>query len=64
MNHNRKPEKSEIEEPLAPCPYCDNLLPQSKLDCAQCKNWIPYCIVTVRIPLFHAMVFILYYCNS
>lgn len=44
---SRKPDKSEIEEPLEPCPFCENPLLQSTLDCPQCKNNIPYCIVTV-----------------
>ncbi|KAL5510224.1 hypothetical protein EMCRGX_G005734 [Ephydatia muelleri] len=42
----RKPEKSEVEEPLEACPYCSHPVQQSKLDCPQCKNNIPYCIVT------------------
>ncbi len=44
----RKPDKSELEEELAPCPNCSYLLPQTKLDCPQCKSTLPYCIVTVR----------------
>ena len=49
LSHYRKPDKSEIEEPLEPCPYCAHPVPQTKLDCPQCKNNIPYCIVTVRV---------------
>ncbi len=44
---SRKPDKSEVEEPLTPCPYCSHPVPQTKLDCPQCKSTIPYCIVTV-----------------
>ena len=43
----RKPDKNEVEEPLEPCPKCEYLLPQTKLDCPQCKNTLPYCIITV-----------------
>ena len=49
LSHYRKPDKSEIEEPLEPCPYCAHPVPQTKLDCPQCKNNIPYCIVTVSV---------------
>lgn len=43
----RKPDKTEEEEPEEPCPYCGNSLSQTKLDCPECKNTIPYCIITV-----------------
>ena len=43
----RKPDKSEIEEEQDPCPFCGCLLPQSQLDCPDCKNTLPYCIASV-----------------
>ena len=43
----RKPDKTEEDEPQDPCPYCGNEVPQTKLDCPECKNTIPYCIITV-----------------
>ena len=45
----RKPDKTEEEEASDACPYCEYLLPQTKLDCPECKNNIPYCIITVSI---------------
>ena len=36
------------EEPTDPCPQCGALLPQSTLECGECKNTLPYCIVTGR----------------
>lgn len=44
----RKPDKSEVEDTLEPCPYCLFQLPKMRLDCPQCKNHIPFCILTVR----------------
>ena len=43
----RKPDKSEEEEPQTPCPYCQFKLPETELVCPDCKNNIPYCIITV-----------------
>lgn len=34
-------------EPLSPCPYCENMLPETEMACTKCKNNIPFCIVTV-----------------
>jgi len=42
----RKPDKSEEEEQLSPCPYCKTKIPTTQLDCPSCKNTIPYCIAT------------------
>jgi WD repeat-containing protein 19 len=42
----RRPAKTEVEEKVTPCPICDFLLPETMLDCPQCKNDIPYCIDT------------------
>ena len=36
----------ELEEPLSPCPFCQNLLPETELNCGNCKNIIAYDIVT------------------
>jgi WD repeat-containing protein 19 len=43
----RKPDKTEEEEPLTPCPYCGFQLPETALTCPECKNNLPYCIITV-----------------
>ncbi|XP_003391308.1 PREDICTED: WD repeat-containing protein 19-like [Amphimedon queenslandica] len=42
----RKPERSEVEDATTPCPVCSFMLPQMRLDCPQCKNNLPYCIIT------------------
>lgn len=47
----KRPKKEpgkETETPSnnTPCPFCSNLVPESDLYCSQCKNNIPYCIVT------------------
>ncbi|XP_022086384.1 WD repeat-containing protein 19-like [Acanthaster planci] len=42
----RKPDKSEQEEATSPCPYCKYGLENTELVCPECKNNIPYCIVT------------------
>ncbi len=44
----RKPDKSEEEEPSDPCPYCAYPVPQTRLDCPECKNNLPYCVITGR----------------
>ncbi|XP_033742140.1 WD repeat-containing protein 19-like isoform X1 [Pecten maximus] len=44
----RKPDKTEEEEPLTPCPYCGFQLPETDLMCPECKNSIPYCTITGR----------------
>ncbi|KAJ3283607.1 WD repeat-containing protein 19 [Borealophlyctis nickersoniae] len=44
----RRPEKEEPEETMTPCPYCDNPVPETSLDCIECKNHLPYCIATGR----------------
>eukprot|EP01006_Ploeotia_vitrea_P067153 TRINITY_DN96543_c0_g1_i1.p1 TRINITY_DN96543_c0_g1~~TRINITY_DN96543_c0_g1_i1.p1 ORF type:complete len:259 (+),score=6.86 TRINITY_DN96543_c0_g1_i1:89-778(+) len=33
-------------EPSSPCPFCNTLCPNTTLDCDNCKNTIPFCIVT------------------
>ena len=43
----RKPDKTEEEEGLTACPYCAFNLPETDIMCPDCKNTIPYCIVTV-----------------
>ena len=43
----RKPDKTEEEEPLTSCPFCGFQIPETDLLCPDCKNTIPYCIVTV-----------------
>ena len=44
----RKPDKSEEEEISDACPYCSYSVPQTQLECPDCKNNLPYCIVTGR----------------
>ena len=44
----RKPDKSEEEEPTDPCPFCAYPVAQTSLDCPECKNNLPYCIITGR----------------
>ncbi|XP_023012404.2 intraflagellar transport protein Oseg6 isoform X1 [Leptinotarsa decemlineata] len=39
---------SDPVEPLTPCPYCENMLPETEVTCSSCKNNIPFCIVTGR----------------
>jgi len=43
----RKPDKSELDEPTSPCPYCGVVLVETELVCSGCKNNIPFCIATV-----------------
>nr|CAD7410647.1 unnamed protein product [Timema poppensis] len=46
----RKPSRGSQEEvePETPCPYCDSPLPESELNCGQCKTTVPFCLVTGR----------------
>ncbi|EHB16212.1 WD repeat-containing protein 19, partial [Heterocephalus glaber] len=44
----RRPDTTETEEAMTPCPFCQFLLPECELLCPGCKNNIPYCIVTGR----------------
>ncbi|KAI9344181.1 hypothetical protein DFJ73DRAFT_840418 [Zopfochytrium polystomum] len=46
----RRPDKDETpnQEPLTPCPFCESLLPETTMDCGECKNHLPYCIATGR----------------
>lgn len=39
-------------EALSPCPYCQNMLPETEVTCSSCKNNIPFCIVTVSLFFF------------
>lgn len=62
----RKPPKNgkdgepigDPDEPLSPCPYCENLLPETEMVCNSCKNNIPFCIVTVILDYFLIDIFI------
>jgi len=40
-------EVEEKEEPTTPCPFCDAPLLETELNCANCKNTVPFCIATV-----------------
>lgn len=44
----RRPPTKEEEEELSPCPFCFFKLPSTLLACPQCKNQLPYCVVTGR----------------
>ncbi|GFR90645.1 WD repeat-containing protein 19-like [Elysia marginata] len=44
----RKPDKTEEEEPLTPCPVCGFQIPETELLCPDCKNNLPYCVITGR----------------
>ncbi|XP_024939624.1 WD repeat-containing protein 19 isoform X2 [Cephus cinctus] len=48
----RKPPRSKDhdveDEPLTPCPYCKNKVPETEVTCEKCKNTIPFCIATGR----------------
>lgn len=44
-------------EPLTPCPYCTNVLPETEVYCNNCKNNIPFCIVTVSCKMFGFAIF-------
>ncbi|ELU04791.1 hypothetical protein CAPTEDRAFT_224011 [Capitella teleta] len=43
-----KPDKSQEEEPRTQCPYCSFQLSETELVCPECKNNLPYCIITGR----------------
>jgi hypothetical protein len=42
----RKPQKTEESPILTPCPYCTNPVADAELQCDQCRNNLPYCILT------------------
>jgi len=44
----RKPDKEakDEEEVLAECPFCQELVSETDLDCNNCRNVIPFCIAT------------------
>ena len=44
----RRPNKTEEDEPVSPCPYCEFNVAETELVCPECKNELPYCVVTVR----------------
>ncbi|XP_034942725.1 WD repeat-containing protein 19 [Chelonus insularis] len=48
----RKPPRTKDheaeDEPLSPCPYCKNRIPETAITCDKCKNTIPFCIATGR----------------
>ncbi|XP_013392134.1 WD repeat-containing protein 19-like [Lingula anatina] len=44
----RKPDKTEEDEPTTPCPQCGYAQAETELVCPNCKNNIPYCIITGR----------------
>ncbi|KAL1509542.1 hypothetical protein ABEB36_004257 [Hypothenemus hampei] len=48
---NGKGDGEDISDPLeenTPCPYCEKLLPETEMTCNNCKNNLPFCIVTGR----------------
>ncbi|KAJ3064062.1 WD repeat-containing protein 19 [Podochytrium sp. JEL0797] len=44
----RRPDTEEnaVNEKLSPCPYCKYMVPETSLDCIDCKNHLPYCSST------------------
>ena len=43
----RKPVKQDDDpEPLSPCPHCSFKIPETELNCPNCKNNIPFCIAS------------------
>ncbi|CAG0902490.1 unnamed protein product, partial [Darwinula stevensoni] len=47
----RRPPRDGVgqeEEPKTPCPACSYPIAETGLDCSQCKNHLPFCIVTGR----------------
>ncbi|KAL2603232.1 hypothetical protein R1flu_008809 [Riccia fluitans] len=44
----RKPEKTEEEETLTPCPFCKLQIPETQLECPSCRNDLPFCIASGR----------------
>jgi len=42
----RKPTREEPEERLAPCPFCQEVIPETQLECGRCQNNIAYCIAS------------------
>ncbi len=42
----RRPPSQDDPVEMTPCPICFFKLPRSALDCANCKNLLPYCTVT------------------
>ncbi|KAL3692410.1 hypothetical protein R1sor_006061 [Riccia sorocarpa] len=44
----RKPEKTEEDETLTPCPFCKQHIPETQLECPSCRNNLPFCIASGR----------------
>ncbi|XP_043247202.1 WD repeat-containing protein 19-like isoform X3 [Amphibalanus amphitrite] len=44
----RKPAKAEEEEFPSPCPFCENMIAETELNCDKCKRTLPYCIASGR----------------
>jgi WD repeat-containing protein 19 len=42
----RRPVKEEKDEAVSACPFCQFEIPESQLDCSNCKNRIPFCCAT------------------
>ncbi|CAD5124243.1 DgyrCDS12539 [Dimorphilus gyrociliatus] len=42
----RKSDKTEEDETTSSCPFCEFQLPDMELMCPECKNTIPYCIIS------------------
>lgn len=49
----RKSDKVEEEETTSPCPFCEFQLSDMELVCPECKNTIPYCIISGKTFYFH-----------
>lgn len=44
----RKPVRTEDDEEASACPYCAYPVLNTTLDCSQCMNTLPWCIITGR----------------
>ncbi|KAL3685392.1 hypothetical protein R1sor_003414 [Riccia sorocarpa] len=44
----RKPEKTEEDETVTPCPFCKQHIPETQLECPSCRNNLPFCIASGR----------------
>jgi len=53
----RRPATEEKEEKLSPCPFCSFQIPETLLDCPDCKNSIPYCATTGKHMLLNDCTF-------
>jgi WD repeat-containing protein 19 len=52
----KKKENDEVEEPLTPCPNCNTKIPETQLECDECKNRkFNYLYVTIRFTILYCI---------